>query len=108
MTDSTKADLSKLIPWALAVVLAAGSAIATLRYSEDRIDKLEAWQVAHATGQHADTTRDVALLRANMNAIERDRLEQAADLKAIGEQLRLLTRTVDALCAASPRCKPGD
>ena len=108
MTEQTRAEVSKLVPWIVAVLVAIGSAAMTLQYSQDRIEKLEAWQMAHAEGQHSQTSRDVALIRANLTTVDRDRQQQATDRAEIGRQLLKLTRTTDALCVASPRCKPGD
>ena len=108
MTEQQNATAYKIMWPALAVIFAAGSAIMTLSYSEDRIEKLEAWQAAHASGQHSETVRDLALLRMQDDQNSRQRDEQAAGLKELGRQVVKMNRTLDALCAASPRCQPGD
>ncbi|KKK88822.1 hypothetical protein LCGC14_2739270, partial [marine sediment metagenome] len=100
--------IHRLVPWIVAVLVAVGSAAMTLKYSEDRIEKLESWQAAHATSQHSNTVRDIAILRVELDAIHRGRSEQTAKSDIIANQLRKLTRTVDALCAADMRCRPGD
>ena len=105
MTQATKDNLTRLIPWIVAVLLAIGSAVMTLQYSEDRIERLESWQLSHAAGTHSDTERDLALAAARIERLESSDEQIAQDVSDLRGFVFEIRDTTNALCNASTQCR---
>jgi predicted DNA repair protein MutK len=105
MTEATQASLSKFIPWIVAVLVAIGSAVMTLEYSEDRIERLEAWQVSHIEHQHPETERNVALVESRVRALEDSSARTEEAVAEIRDDVSGIKVVAEALCNTSPQCR---
>lgn len=104
---ATRAELLRVAPWILSAAIATGGVLAVQEGLVDRIGKVEQSLDIHIAGAgHAESMRQLAVMRSRLNDTQRDADEVRAELATIRtSQVRILRR-LDAICAAAPGCSP--
>jgi len=102
---TTRINWPSLAPWLLAVVLGAGTIIATVTRSGADVAQLSADMRAHENiGSHPDSAQRIALAEARLAALEEQRRELVTELRSLTAAVTGVQRRLDRLCVAVPGC----
>ncbi len=107
MTTGDRGYLTKLFPWAVTVIFAAGGALASHQNALNHIEDLEQQLESHASdGAHAGAETRLTLLESRLRAVELERESVSRDIREIQKTQGAILRQLAAVCSATgARCE---